>query len=77
MRELEENWSFLEDIMPGLETDLDPHSMEEGKTPSRKRRRSESRKDEARRLEEELEEVIRNMEELRVELENDDKKDQQ
>ena len=39
MRELEEVWSFLEDGLPGLETDLEPHSMEEGRSTSRKRKR--------------------------------------
>jgi hypothetical protein len=40
--------------MPGLETDLEPHSMEEERSTSRKRKRARSRKDEVRRLEEEL-----------------------
>ena len=30
IRKLEEVWSFLEDGMLGLETDLEPHPMEEG-----------------------------------------------
>ena len=32
LRELEEVWSFLEDGMPGLETDQEPHSIKEGRT---------------------------------------------
>ena len=72
MRKLEEVWSFLEDGMPGLETDLEPHSMEEGRSTSRKRKRARSREDEVRRLEEELEEVRASMEELRVELKEEE-----
>jgi hypothetical protein len=30
--ELEEVWSFLEDGMPGMETDLEPYSMKERRT---------------------------------------------
>ena len=61
VRDLEEVWSFLEDGMPVVETDLEPHSMEEGRTTSRKRKRAKSREDEVRRLEEELEEVRASM----------------
>ena len=45
IRELEEVWSFLEDGMPGLEKDLEPHSMEEGRSTSRKGKRARSRED--------------------------------
>jgi hypothetical protein len=38
LKDLEEMWLFLEDGMPEIETDLEPHSMEE-ETRSRKRRR--------------------------------------
>ena len=72
IRELEEGWSFLEDGMPGLETDLEPYSMEAGRPTSKKRKRAISREDEARRLEEELEDVRISMLELRVELEGDE-----
>ena len=72
IRELEEVWSFLEDGIPGLETDLEPHSMEAGRPASKKRKRSISREDEARRLEDELEDVRVSMMELRVELEGDE-----
>ena len=72
VRDLEEVWSFLEDGMPGLETDLEPHSMEEGRTTSRKRKRAKSREDEVRRLKDELEEVRACMKEFIVELKDDD-----
>ena len=58
--------------MPGLETDLEPHSIEAGRTTYKKRKRARSREDEARRLEEELEDVRISMMELRVELEGDE-----
>jgi hypothetical protein len=74
IRELEEVWSFLEDEMPGLETDLEPHSMEARRPAYKKRksRRSISREDEARWLEDELDDVRVSMMELRVRLEGDE-----
>jgi hypothetical protein len=64
---LEDVWSFLEDGMPGLEADLESHSMEEGKSETsttRKRERGWTKEDEVRRLEEKLELIRINMEEL-------------
>jgi hypothetical protein len=49
LRELEEIWSFMEDGMPGLEADLESHSMEEGKSErstTRKRKRGWTKEDE-------------------------------
>ena len=66
MRALEEVWSFLEDGMPGLGTDLEPYSMEEGRSTSRKRKRETTRAEEIMRLEDELELVRHSMEELKV-----------
>ena len=69
IRKLEEVWSFLEDGLPGLEADLEPQFMEARRPDSRKRKRSISREEEAKLLEDELEEVRVSMMELRVELE--------
>ena len=66
VRELEEVWSFLEDGLPGLETEL---SLEEEETASKKRKRDKTREEEIMRLEEELEVVRKCMEELTVEIE--------
>ena len=59
------------DGMPGLETDLEPHSMEEGKSTSRKRKRECNKEEEIRRLEDELELVRINMVELSMEIKVD------
>ena len=62
LRELEEVWSFLDDGLPGLEADLESHSMEEGNlktSTSRKGKRGCTKEEEIRRLEEELE-LVRN-----------------
>ena len=69
IRRMEEVWSFLEDGLPGLETELEPEFMEAGRPDSRKRKRSISREDEAKMLEDELEDVRVSMMKLRVELE--------
>ena len=53
LRELDEVWSFLEDGIPGLETDLESHPMEEGTSTTRKRKRGGTKEDEVRRLVEE------------------------
>ena len=58
--------------MPGLETDLETQFMETGRPVSKKRKRSISREDEAKMLEDELEDVRVSMMKLRVELEGDE-----
>ena len=69
IRKLKEVWSFLEDGMPGLETDLEPQFVETVIPVTKKRKRSISRGDEAKMLEDELEDVRVSMMKLRVELE--------
>ena len=55
-----------------METDLKSHSMEEGRSTSRKRKRETTRAEEIMRLEDELELVRHSMEELKVEIKNDE-----
>ena len=50
---------------------MEPHSMEEGRSTSRKRRKETTRAEEIMRLEDELELVRHSMEELEVEIKNE------
>ena len=70
IRELEEVWSLMEDEMPGLETELEPHLMEDGSQTSRKRKRETSREEEIMRLEEELNQVRTSLEEWKLDVKN-------